>query len=281
MRTQTKTGHQHRTAFTLLELLIVIVIISILAGLLFVAFGNTMGNVRVSQTKAEFAQMEVAMKSFETEYGVIPPSSIVLTEDPGATSWTPSARSTLRRMFGANVDFTQVVDFNKDGDTTDVLTLTSSECLVFFLGGMPDGPDGNTLTGFSRNQEKPFARLGSNRVDPQYTFDVSRLIDADDDGMREYRDLQDEGDIAIIYASSNNGQGYSKANGAVAHYYQSDGATPWKQNSFQLISPGTDGEFGFEPEPNPFVGPTWSQGSPVPVAGRDNITNFAPGILGN
>ncbi|MCH2201938.1 MAG: type II secretion system GspH family protein [Fuerstiella sp.] len=290
MRTQANTGHEQRSAFTLLELVIVVAIIGVLAGLLFIGMGGALRGVDVTRVKAEFAQLETAMKSFETEYGVIPPSAIVLTENPGAVAWTASARNTLRRMFGANVDFSQLVDFNKDGDTADVLTLTSSECLVFFLGGMRDGTDtqgwmpsgvtGSVMTGFSRNKEKPFARGGSNRIDPPFTLDVSRLIDLDGDGMPEYRDLPAEGDIAVIYASSNNGAGYSHADGAVAHYHQSNG-TQWNENSFQLISAGADGDFGFDPEPNPFVDLTWSDTSDVPLPQRDNITNFAPGTLDN
>jgi hypothetical protein len=211
-------------------------------------------------------------------------------------------------MFGSNVDFTTLVDFNGDNDKTDVLTLTSSECLLFFLGGMRDGSsfpltlETAAITGFSANREKPFARGGDNRTGPQFTFDSGRFIDLDGDGMPEYRDLATDGDVATVFASSNNGQGYDKLGedknsnnvldagedtngngvleGAVAHYHQSDGTTAWNENSFQLISPGEDGKFGFVTEPQPFVVLTWSAGSTVTGEQADNISNFAPSTMG-
>jgi prepilin-type N-terminal cleavage/methylation domain-containing protein len=327
MKTQTNRTARPRSAFTLLELVIVIAIIGMLSSLLFFGIGGALRGVAVTEVKAEFTQLETAMTTFESDYGVIPPSRIVLTENPGATAWDPVSKSVLRKMFGSNVDFTTLVDFNGDNDKTDVLTLTSSECLLFFLGGMRNLDDedtnnngildagedtnnngiidpiiGKTLTGFSANREKPFARGGDNRTGPQFTFDSGRFIDLDGDGMPEYRDLATDGDVATVFASSNNGQGYDKLGedknsnnvldagedtngngvleGAVAHYHQSDGTTAWNENSFQLISPGEDGKFGFDVAPNPFVAQTWSPGSTVTGEQADNISNFAPNTMG-
>jgi len=284
MKVNATTPEPTRSGFTLLELLMVVVIISIIAALLIVAFGGVLRSADVTKVKAEFTQIESAMKKFESDYGVIPPSAIVLTEDPGTTAWDATSKTVLRRMFGNTIDWTASYDFNGDSVNTGDpalgdgrLILTSSECLLFFLGGVRSG---TTFTGFSGNKEKPFASGGDNRVDPQFTFDPSRLIDEDEDGMPEYKDLASDEDIAIIFASSNNGQGYSDTDGSVAHYHQSDGSTPWNQNSFQLISAGADGAFGFDVEPNPFVVLTWSADSTVSGAEADNITNFAPGTLG-
>jgi prepilin-type N-terminal cleavage/methylation domain-containing protein len=302
MRRQTGTVMERRSGFTLLELLVVIVVISVLMALLLTVFGGVFRNVDVTRVKADFTQLDVAMKSFESDYGVIPPSAIVLIENPDPTStdpdekWQPRSKSLLRKMFGPNVDFSQHVDFNGDGDTTDLLVLTSSECLVFFLGGIrasvaypptivPTPLAHNaTLTGFSGNKEKPFSRGGDNRIDPPITLDTDRFVDNDGDGMPEYKDAVSTADqsVPMLYASSNNGQGYSDTAGSVAHYHQSDGSTAWNENSFQLISPGEDGEFGFTVEPVPFEILTWSEGSTLSVkTQRDNIANFAPGTLGN
>ena len=277
MRTQLGSVWEKRSGFSLLELLIVIVIIGILVGLLFVVLGPTTRTLRVTEVKAEFARMETALASFESEFGTFPPSSILLTEDPSSQAWDPKSQSVLRRMFVPDIDFNAKTDFNDDGDTTDVIQLTSSECLVFFLGGMRTG---TTLSGFSRNKEKPFARGGANRIDPFYTLDTARFIDNDGDGMPEYRDLAASDPVAIIYASSNSGQGYQDSDGSVAHYHQSDGATAWNENTYQLISPGADADFGFVSEATPFVMLTWTDGSNVTGAQSDNITNFARGTLG-
>jgi hypothetical protein len=248
----------------------------------------------------------------------------VLTENPVTAAWDPVSKSVLRRMFGSNFDFTASYDFN--GDTFDTgqpvpgngtITLTSSECLLFFLGGMRDLATGQVMTGFSPNGAKPFARGGANRTGPHYTFDSTRFIDRDSDGMPEYRDMgngNDDEDVtaALIFASSNNGQGYSESNGSVIYFHQSDGTTAWNENSFQLISPGADGTFGFGISPNYSTEPTyfetwtWSpangplnisnlQSAPWNLADqaaedsakgaqlslqRDNISNFSPGTMG-
>jgi prepilin-type N-terminal cleavage/methylation domain-containing protein len=291
MRRQTGTVMERRSGFTLLELLVVIVIIGVLMALLLTVFRGVFANVNVTKVKTDFTQLEVALKSFESDYGVIPPTSIILTEDPSMTAWDARSRSMLRKMFGPNVDFTAVNDFNGDNDTTDVITLTSSECLVFFLGGIRDSVDypptpltlNATLTGFSGNKEKPFSRGGDNRFDPPITLDTDRFVDNDNDGMPEYKDTISTANqsVPILYASSNNGQGYSDTDGSVAHFHQSDGSTAWNENSFQLVSPGEDGDFGFDVEPTPFVVLTWSEGSALTGTQRDNIANFAPGTLGN
>lgn len=311
MKTETNRTARPRSAFTLLELVIVIAIIGMLSSLLFFGIGGALRGVDVTRVKAEFTQLESAITQFESNYGVTPPSAIVLTENPGATAWDPVSKSVLRRMFGNSVDFTTLVDFNGDGDTTDVLTLTSSEGLLFFLGGMRDASSfpltlqTAAITGFSANREKPFARGGDNRIDPQFAFDLTRLIDNDGDGMPEYRDLATEESVAMAFASSNNGQGYSDSNGSVIYFHQADGSTAWNENSFQLISPGADGQFGFgdpdSAEPALFETWSWSSASGPTTTStlngapwnrteiqvrtqlllqQDNISNFAPGTMG-
>ena len=159
--------------------------------------------------------------------------------------------------------------------------LTSSECLVFFLGGMNTGS--GTLSGFSKNPVNPFVLTGDSRQGPYYEFNTGRLVDTDGDGMFEYVDPLSGQTVPYHYVSSNNGQGYSKADGALNFYVDSDLSTPLKKDSHQIISPGEDGEFGFVIRPSPFtVGSTTPNYFPdVDFSNRgqesDNITNFGPG----
>jgi len=283
MNRPTNNKSNHRSAFTLLELLAVITIISILLALILPAIGGAMRNARNAEVSAEMTRLSTAITSFKSEYGLEPWSVVVLTEDPSTTAWDSQSRTRIRRIW-PQYNFSIVNDFNGDGDTTDVLTLTASECLVFFLGGVRTAQPDAGLLGFSKNPINPFVRAGGNRTTP-HEFTPAQLVDTDGDGMLEYTDSVGDQSTPLLYVSSNNGQGYSTADGALNYYVQADGKTPWKKDSFQIISPGEDNEFGFDPAPNPFDSsggatdsrPKFSEDFDVPQQQADNIANFDPG----
>jgi len=77
---------------------------------------------------------------------------------------------------------------------TETKTLTGSECLVFFLGGIRG--KGGQLRGFSKNPSAPMEvdpitgeLRGGSRDGPFFEFDSGRLVDVDRDGMSEYQDI--------------------------------------------------------------------------------------------
>jgi general secretion pathway protein G len=277
-----RTAHRqqhpnHRSGFSLLELLAAIVIIAILISLLFPAINGVRRRAQITLIASELTRIDTAIATFSGSgaIGVQPWSEIVLTEDPSTTPWDSTSQTKLRRMF-ETMDFSIQHDFNGDGDNTDVLTLTSSECLVFFLGGIPSlKAPGVTqaLTGFSKNPVDPFTRDGSNRLGPYYTFDAARLVDPDGNGMLGYVDESPSQKEPYHFASSNNGQGY---NSTTQIYVQADGRTPWNKDGHQLISPGADGAFGFVTTPPPLRN-TFAVGIAVTGAAADNIANFKPG----
>ena len=275
MNTQRRIIKRNRAGFTILELLIVIVIISALAGLVLVGVFPAIQRARAMEVKAEITRLETAITAFKNEYGVEPWSSFCLAES--AAAWTAGQQSKTRlRRIWPDYNFGGFGDLNGDGDTNDCIWLTSSECLVFLLGGVASG---KTLTGFSKNPQNPFSLSGENRTTSFYEFDVARLVDTDGDGFWEYLDTLDGQNTPLLYASSNNGQGYEDLAGAPVYYLQSDGTTPWKNNSHQLISPGADGDFGFDPQRNPDMSPPVYTGSTsaMVAAQRDNVTNFITG----
>ena len=256
----------------MLELLGVIVIISILMALLIPAIIGVLGQADVAEVKAEITQLDASIKSFESNYRIEPWSEVVLTEDPSSTAWDSISMTKIRRIW-PQFDFTLTNDFNDDGDTTDVLTLTASECLVFFLGGVQDGEG---VIGFSKNPISPFSRSGDNRTDILFIFDGARLVDGDSDGMFEYVDPMGGQSNQYHYASSNNGQGYDAT---VFHYL--DGADkPWSPNTHQIIAVGKDGVLKAAATA---MTPVYTIDIDLSGANRldeaDNITNFSDGTL--
>jgi prepilin-type N-terminal cleavage/methylation domain-containing protein len=299
-----------RSGFTLIELMVVIVIISILMALILPAIGGAIKNTRIAGVVNEINQLDSAIARFKADHGIEPPSSIVLCEK--STDWTSNTSTinsaALIRQIWPNYDFGNH-DINGNGTTTDIITLSVGECLVFFLGGV-NGNDtpGTTAqnniagqigpcTGFSKNPASPFDRGGSSREAPLFEFVPSRLTDVNKNGFPEYKDNLPSQTNPYIYYSGYDGQGYANNGTGVAGEFGSPGLTipylqgstltsqPWKPNGHQIISPGYDRAYGFG---GPYLPKTTD---PLPAASSssptvkerqpelDNITNFSNGQL--
>ncbi len=226
-----------RHAFSLIELMVVIVIIAILMALILSGVRGAMGTVRNATVTVEFKNLEKGILDFKTKFGIEPPSSVTLYED--GTDWTTSApplaaaiaarsRSLVRQMW-PDFSFSIDRDINGDGDQADTITLNGAECLVFFLGGVNGtnivdksgtviGTPGNAVTawtplGFSASPVNPFARGGA-RSGPFYEFDNARVVNrdaasaSDPEGFPEYIDSLPGQRNPILYASSYGGKGY-------------------------------------------------------------------------
>jgi len=145
-----------RAAFSLIELVVVILIIAILASLILngvMAARTTALNATVT---ADIKNVEKAISDFKLKFGVEPPSEIYLYETPaGWSGATPEARRSRAfiRQIWPQFDFSMPIapamvpadpdafttpgrDINGDKDLGDVIHLTGAEALVFFLGGM-------------------------------------------------------------------------------------------------------------------------------------------------
>jgi prepilin-type N-terminal cleavage/methylation domain-containing protein len=72
-----RTGSAPRRGFTLVELLIVIAIILVLAGLLLAAFSTARQSARTLQTTHEIRDLDKAIAEFKTKFGFVPPSHVV------------------------------------------------------------------------------------------------------------------------------------------------------------------------------------------------------------
>src|SRR5579875_3766877 len=151
-RTPQKTGS--RSAFTLVEMVVVLLIIAILASLAWSVTVNAIGKVTEAQTRTEISELETALRAFMADYGLSdpPPSLLILNE---ATPLAPDPRDNgrsaafLTKVFGKNLGPT---DWNGDGQLDGPWVLQGEHALVFYLGGIPSaaGPQG-----FSTNNMNP------------------------------------------------------------------------------------------------------------------------------
>jgi len=93
-------------SFTLIELLIVIAIMIFLAGITVTTVSSIQSNVKKGVTTAQIGKLELALKQFESDFGVLPPDSYTTSTISIGGISIPSS---------ANLD-------------------TGNKCLVFFLG---------------------------------------------------------------------------------------------------------------------------------------------------
>jgi prepilin-type N-terminal cleavage/methylation domain-containing protein len=304
-------------AFTLLELLIAIAIIGILASLILTVAGSANTKAKNAQVTVDIKDLEKGIAAFKQKFGVEPPSRVTLYETAAGWTGDPRSMGIIRRIW-PQFAFTYssyqpanptgpIMDINANGATGDTITLMGSECLVFFLGGVPalstpatptTSTPGSPPMGFSQNPADPFSRAGSNR-DRFTEFDASRLFLLKPPSvttahtMNSYMDTLPGQQQPYLYFSTYDGQGYDVTNelpaGPTGNQLQDvyrtgpNGATssapspPWNPNSFQIISPGFDQHYG--------LGGEYEQGDSKGLlvqtrsAERDNITNFSSGVL--
>jgi len=76
---------RNRSAFTLIELLIVIAIIALLAGLAIPAVTGALQSGKKAQARNDVQQIAAAIKAFQLEYGRLPTSTVAAND--GAESW--------------------------------------------------------------------------------------------------------------------------------------------------------------------------------------------------
>jgi general secretion pathway protein G len=207
---QQRTSTSRRAGFTLVELMVVILIISILSALLTMAVSRGISTAKRARNRTEIAQIAAAVDAFKAFYKVdYIPSKIYLSES--GNGYLDANRNQITSGFiGESISYLQrlwpklspgapgrwgannYIDWNGSGKPEGVVSnpdinnpagemiLEGDQCLVFFLGGIPLR-DPVTLawscTGFSTNPIDPAAQIlsGGNVKGPMYEFDASRL----------------------------------------------------------------------------------------------------------
>jgi general secretion pathway protein G len=240
---------QSPRGFTLVELLVVMSILALLIALLLPAINGAIRASRNSAVSAEISQMAQALAQFKNAYGVNPPSRVILSETGDysvttltqpppiglgltiaqATSLSQRSLTYLRRIWPRmtlstagplNGPGVLVYDFDGNGLYSPPKIIQGSECLVFFLGGIPQVTDSATtagsgnvysVVGFGKNPVNPMqnAVATSNRSSPLFEFRPGRLVDLDGNGIPEYLDgLGGNSPRPFVYFSAYEGQGY-------------------------------------------------------------------------
>ncbi len=202
-----------RPAFTLTELLIVIAIIAVLAGLIAAAAVNAMRSANRARITLEIKNVGGALENFKNDFGAYPPNGMNPTPIPPTGSPGALVRSDFARMFKQAFPrhqerpaLIEAISGITPSDTTNVpklLTdgLRATEALYFWLGGFSDDPQyplsGEGGPSFVDNGAAGDETLESRKA--RYEFDLARLAPRDDNGAFTGRFLnyQDPRDNAI------------------------------------------------------------------------------------
>jgi prepilin-type N-terminal cleavage/methylation domain-containing protein len=275
-------------AFTLVELLVVITIIAMLAGLGTAAAIMVRDRARKTVTALGLKDLEQACQRYKAIYGEYPPDFALIND----ATYGTAARAIVTRHFA------KAFPRYSGNWVTDLPTalgipisqLTPQTALAIFLGGIPDPASNNAPSGFAADPTNPFQTVAAcpSRTTVFCEFDRTRLRNF------MYWPKDATGDMtrgAIVYFRAENGNytldgtvaGTQKSAtdsdaGATVVYPAYDlriGATAWvNPESIQILSSGADLAYGSTGGPLQY--PNGANYRPETF---DNITNFSSGTL--
>ncbi|MGY8771005.1 MAG: type II secretion system protein [Pirellulales bacterium] len=286
--------------FTLVELLVVITIIGILAGLALVAIAPAITRARETAMAFELGQIDQAIRDYKNDMGSFPPdSSVNLHKLPGPNP-DKDVEYTINRHLNRK--------FSQRSANDKVTLIPAVPATNMYERGMisRDAPvDLNNLgpaevyvlllMGFSPDVERPLTGPGERKK--RFDFKTERLIDPDDDGWYSYKLAYSDSEVVYFRSGNYLGKNPEQSDrpevasytpgfgiGIARPYYFKD--TKWAgDDTFQLICAGIDGDFGegFSDHRSHKSYPTGLVTTGDLVAytleDRDNITNFAQSTL--
>ena len=262
-------SNRSRSAFTLVELLVVIVILAMLASLITMASSRAMTAARNAAIKAEIDMLHMAIMNYKNEYGSFPPCSTLTT---GITiTGTDAASRHLLRLFPrianpgtAAAQAQRLSYFNSAASTiSQVLPETA---LPLWLYGYNDDPQSPVYSLDSASNPLPRKKL--------YDFDQSRIANltylAPNADKTPFIYIDSSQYKSIDYVTNSNvtigGNKYYvwrmdpsfDPNTTAPASLTAAGATkPFNPDTFQLLSAGRDGTFFTEDDISNMWKGTW------------------------
>lgn len=278
--TLSQREREPRRGFTLVELLTVIIIIGILAGLISAAVVAAMRKAKEARVTLEINGMDTALKLFKQNYGDYPPDTLV-----GTTANIAQVEAFLRRAFpryratgGSSLYNQFLTDVNGYGISA---SSDSATLLLFWLGGVPNSTkSGWVPDGFSLDVEHPFQSraYSTQRTEPLFDFRAERIQPVSG-AYRYYPEISgaQAANCPYVYFRARNDiySSWPQTIGSqtVAPYMRTAGNW-YNPSTVQIISAGMDNQYGA------VVGGT----APICPGGiaaehYDNLTNFTDGKL--
>ena len=260
-----------QTGFTLVEVLVVVVIISLLIGLATPALVIALRKTEVATMRIELSLVEQALEAYRSEYGEYPPD---FTNHQYVIDH-------LNRLFPRRREYTS---------TGDLPLLDPAQALVFWLRGFHPSPE-YPITGDTTGNADPINGAIHTEREPLMEFS-EKMILGDDFNLAtpgEVLVLTRAPMCPIVYFDSRGNylseptipkQLRVSDNGVekgTAMPYMSDRIDRFMNpKTFQLISAGQDSHFG-----NYNENPKWyPSGNNYDDYDADNLTNFSSGTLG-
>lgn len=172
-----------RRGYTLVEMMVVITIIAILAGLTSAAVMSALWNAKQTRIKVELDQLDTAMKAFRERYGAYPPANLRINPSAGASDPVGAnlpLRAFIAKAFPRYNQANLFADLQAAGaETTYSNPINPAAALVFWLRG------------FSPDVTRPFTGAGVRT--PLYNFDKSRLVSSSSAYPAGFNDMNGNG----------------------------------------------------------------------------------------